>query len=128
MGGSNPISGLTSLVRGTGRAIKENPEKALLAASVGPVAGGLFLANEGIENEQKQARIRQGRAVGSSNAAAARAAEDQLIAEESVRAQKEKARKQTVFGGATGANLFNKSLIGASTTAAGGNQKAMLGG
>lgn len=127
MGGSNPISGLTSVVRGTGRAIKENPEKALLLGA-GPIAGPLLIANEGIEEEQK----RQGKKIAGANAGAdsarRRAAEDQLIAEESVRAQKEKARKQTVFGGASGTNLFNRSLIGASTTAAGGNQRAMLGG
>ena len=66
-------------------------------------------------------------AVGQEAQRTAQANADKLTAEESVRQQKEKARKQTIFGGATDANLFNKSLIGASTTAAGGGSRSILG-
>jgi hypothetical protein len=123
MGKMNPISGLTSIVRGGIRAIKGNPKKLL----VGGVAGPGYLVNEGIEEEQKRAAKKAAGAIEAANANTAQAITDKLTAEESVRAQKEKARKQTIFGGSTDANLFNKSLIGASTTAAGGGARSILG-
>lgn len=123
MGGSNPASGVTSIVRGFGREIKDNPEKALFQTAVfGPVGA----ANVGVERTMKDAKKKEAGAANSATTKVNAANEAVLIANESVKNQKEKQRKQTIFGGASG-NLFNKSLIGTSTTAAGTNQQSILG-
>ena len=91
MGGGNPVSGLTSVVRGTGRAIRENPEKGFL--------GPALLLNEGIEEEQKRQQKKLAGTQAQAQAQARKDAETLATANESVRAQKEKARKRTLFAG-----------------------------
>lgn len=122
MGGSNPfsgaISGVTTLVRGSGRALRDNPTNL-----IGLPFNGINTETERLQRQTAGANA----AADSARAKAAKAAEDRLIAEESVRAQKERARKQTVFGGGNNSNLFNRSLIGASTTAAAGTSRSILG-
>lgn len=81
----------------------------------------------GAKANRKQAATREDALRNEMSQANAKAAEDLLTANESVAAQKERARKKTVFGGSTDSNLFNKSLIGSSTTAAAGTQRSILG-
>jgi len=123
MGGSNPVSGVTSIVRGFGRELKDNPEKAFGQTILG---GGIGAVNVGAERNMKDAKKKEAGAANSATASVNAANEAMLVANESVKNQKEKQRKQTIFGGASG-NLFNKSLIGTSTTAAGTNQQSILG-
>ena len=123
MGGNNPVSGVTTVVRNFGREVKDNPEKALFQSAVG---GPLGVVNVGTERAAKDAKKREAGAANSATSRVNAANEAALIANESVKNQKEKQRKQTIFGGASG-NLFNKSLIGTSTTAAGTNQQSILG-
>lgn len=119
MGKSNPlssaVSGATTTVRGSGRALRDNPTN---------IVGLPF---QGVAEEAGRADTKAAGAVAAEQANTAQATADRLNAEESVRAQKEKARKQTVFGGSAQSNLFNKSLIGASTTAAAGTGRSILG-
>ncbi|CAB4213421.1 hypothetical protein UFOVP1451_37 [uncultured Caudovirales phage] len=119
MGKGNPlsgaISGATSVVRGSGRTVRDNPLN---------VVGLPFNA---VNTETQREEQKTKGAVAAGQASTAQATADRLNAEESVRAQKEKARKQTIFGGSAQTNLFNKSLIGASTTAAAGTGKSILG-
>ena len=103
MGGVNPVSGLTSVVRGTGRAIRENPEKGFL--------GPALLLNEGIEEEQKREKKKALAAQAQAQSRAQKDAEALATANESVRAQKEKARKRTLFAGLQD-QLSSQSTLG----------------
>ena len=125
------MGAVRNTVRNTVRAVTENPEKLLLASAMSVVAPGsglLYLGKEGRDQKKEDAK-KQRALTGMAQDQADReaAAADLLVANESVLAQKEKARKQTVFGGSAQANLFNKSLIGASTTAAAGTSRSILG-
>jgi hypothetical protein len=113
--------------------IKEDPLRAIAygaaGALTGPVGLAAGLSAAGIQSSNKMGAEKRAKTAAANNLAIVerRAAADVLNAEESVRAQKERARKQTVFGGSLDSNLFNKSLIGASTTAAAGTQRSILG-
>lgn len=128
MGSRNPLK---KIFQNPLRAVLENPEKLLLASAMSVVAPGsglLYLGKEGQDQKRadaKRQRAIEGMAQDQANREAAAA--DLLVANQSVQAQKEKTRKQTVFGGSAEANLFNKSLIGASTTAAAGTSRSILG-
>jgi hypothetical protein len=123
MGKSNPLRPISDVLEGTVRAVKDNPEKLFLTST--------YTGYEGVKQLGKEAQQSAARQVAGAQkdaaASVAQANADKLIAEESVRAQKERARKKTVFGGSTDSNLFNKSLIGSSTTAAAGTQRSILG-
>jgi len=119
MGKSNPLRPISDVLEGTVRAVKENPEKLALTST--------YIGYEGIKQLNKEAERSAAKQMAGAQKDARAITENLLIANESVRAQKEKARKQTIFGGSTDANLFNKSLIGSSTTAAAGTQRSILG-
>jgi len=89
----------------------------------------VYLTNElsGASSDARRSETQLNAAKADAARASAKAAEDQLTANNSVAMQKEKQRKQTVFAGAGSANLFNKSLLGTSTTAASGNSRSILG-
>lgn len=124
MGKNNPLSATANMLSMGTREVGRNPEKALIGGVFSPIVQGPGAVQKEAERKNKQAAAGAALQI---NAANAQATADKLNAEESVRAQQEKSRKQTIFGGASGANLFNKSLIGSSTTAAAGTQRSILG-
>ena len=119
MGKSNPLRPISDVLEGTVRAVKENPEKAFLTST--------YTGYEGVKQLGKEAERSTAKQMAGAAKDASVITQNLLTANQSVRAQKEKARKQTVFGGSTDTNLFNKSLIGASTTAAAGTGRSILG-
>ena len=129
------MGAVTGSVKKVVSGVKEDPLRALAYGAVGGVAGGgtlgalAGLSAAGIQSANQAGSVQRAEAAAANNLAdvSSQATQDVLTAQESVRAQKEKSRKQTVFGGAANSNLFNKSLIGASTTAAAGTQRSILG-
>lgn len=117
MGGGNPFRGITTVVRGMGRAVKDNPEKAFL----GPIGlSPIGLINEGIEEETDRATKKaQNAAQAAAKKEAQQAAllaeekEEKKIADESVKNQKKLARRRTVFAGSNiEQGVFKRTLGG----------------
>jgi len=99
---------------GIGRSFQNNPFETI---ATGILTGGAGLLVAGQRAKQQQRKGKETKAAAAANdaaLAAQKAAREKAISDASIAAQKEKARKQTIFAGAGQQNIFSPTLGGTS--------------
>lgn len=98
---------------GAAKAIKRDPFSAIAAGIVGGPTGVLISARQSAQAAKKENTLR-GQIKTIQKSSQEEIARQKAIADESVRAQKAKARQRTIFAGSGSNNVFSPTLGGAS--------------